>query len=362
MTAFVIVSAVMLAAALVWLTLPLLRPKAPVDAAGTRVERRTSTAIVAIALSGLAIALYVGLSNWDWKTVETETAKNASVEDMLKGLEAKLAANPKDVEGWLMLGRSYTAMSRFGRAADAYQQAYDLTRGENVDAIIGLGEALALTDEASLAGRAGQLFDAALQKAPNHPKALWYGSMAALQTGNLRLGRDRLQLMLAQNPPEQIRGVIERQVQDLNSQLGEGGAAATAAPGMQGPAPNSAAGTPTGPGRIIKVAIRIAPDIQKQLSGPLPLFVLARDPQGGGPPLAVQRHSSAEAPLNVELSERDAMIAARSIATVPRVQVVARLSKSGAPQAQSGDFYGAADYEFAKDTGTLQITIDRSVP
>ena len=362
MTAFVIVCAVMLAAALVWLTAPLLRPKAPVDAASTRTERRTATAIVAIALSAVAGAMYVGLSNWDWKAVETETARNASVEDMLKGLEAKLAANPKDVDGWLMLGRSYTALSRFGRAADAYQQAYDLTRGENVEAIIGLGEALALTDEASLSGRAGQLFDAALQKAPDHPKALWYGSMAALQAGNLKLGRDRLQSLLAQNPPEQIRGVIERQVQDLNQQLGEGGSPATAAPGTHPPASSATTGAAAGQSRSIRVAIKIAPEIQQQLRGPLPLFVLARDPDAGGPPLAVQRRSSAEAPLNVELSERDAMIATRTIASVPRVQVVARLSKSGAPQAQSGDFYGEADYEFAKDTGTLQIIIDRSVP
>jgi cytochrome c-type biogenesis protein CcmH len=98
----------------------------------------------------------------------------------------------------------------------------------------------------------------------------------------------------------------------------------------------------------------------------LPLFILARDPSGGGPPLAVQRHSSADLPLTVELSERDAMIAARTIASVPRVQVVARLSRSGTPQAQSGDFYGEAEYDFSKSpsagANTLSITIDRAVP
>jgi cytochrome c-type biogenesis protein CcmH len=163
--------------------------------------------------------------------------------------------------------------------------------------------------------------------------------------------------MLVQNPPEQIRSMIERQVQDLNQQLGEQSAATGPAPAAGPQAPAAA-----GQSRSIKVSVKIAPAIQQQLSGPLPMFILARDPDAAGPPLAVQRHSSSDAPLNVELSERDAMIAARSIATVPRVKVVARLSKSGAPQAQSGDFYGEADYEFAKDTGTLQITIDRSVP
>ncbi len=91
------------------------------------------------------------------------------------------------------------------------------------------------------------------------------------------------------------------------------------------------------------------------------LFVLARDPSGG-PPLAAKRLSSTQIPLTVELTERDAMMPTRTIGAVPRVQVVARVSKSGTPQAQSGDFFGQADYEFGKDTGTLNILIDQTVP
>lgn len=364
MTAFIVACAAMLAAALVWITLPLWRPKAQVDAAATRSERRTSSIIVALALPVLAFAMYFALSNWDWQGVESQTAQNASVEEMLGRLEAKLHENPKDADGWLLLGRSYTAMGRFARAADAFQQAYDLTRGENVEAVIGLGEALALTDEASLGGRAGQLFEAALAKAPNHPKALWYGSMAALQSGDLRAGRDRLQLLMTLNPPEQLRSVLERQIQDLNQQLGESGTASATPSGPfanQSP-PQAAEGAPPAGRRLIRVSVSIAPQIQQKLAAPMAMFVLARESAAGGAPLAVKRLSSAAAPLTVELSERDAMIPTRTIANVPRVQVVARLSRSGMPTAQSGDFYGQADYEFAKDTGTLQIVIDRTVP
>jgi hypothetical protein len=93
------------------------------------------------------------------------------------------------------------------------------------------------------------------------------------------------------------------------------------------------------------------------------LFILARDPSGG-PPLAVQRHSSADLPLTIELSERDAMVPTHTIAQIPKIQVVARLSRHGSPQAQSGDLYGEADYAFeprSKDPA-LNITIDRTVP
>jgi cytochrome c-type biogenesis protein CcmH len=346
----------MLAAALLWILLPLVRAPASGDAAATRRERRTSSVLIAVLVPVVAVAMYSRLSNWDWKTREQEAAQVADMGNMLQQLEAKLASHPGDVTGWLLLGKSYTSLGQYPRAVHAYQQAYDHSKGENVEAIIGLGEALALSDEASLSGRAGQLFDEALAKAPHHPKALWYGSVAALRAGDLRTGRDRLQLLLAQNPPEELRTVLERQIQDLNQQLGEGGQGAQA----------SAAGTAGAEGakaehRSIRVNVSIAPQVREQLKSELPLFVLARDP-AGGPPLAVQRHNSAALPLTIELTERDAMMPSRSIASVPRVVVVARLSKSGAPQAQSGDFYGEADYEFAAATGTLNLVIDRTVP
>jgi cytochrome c-type biogenesis protein CcmH len=358
-TAFIVVCVAMLLAALLWMVLPLLRtPKsAEGDPSAYRKERRISGAVVALLVPVLAVAMYAGLSNWDWKAAHMEQAQAANMEDAMAQLEAKLAQNPKNVEGWLMLGRSYTAMGRYPRAADAFQQAYDLTQGQNVEAITGLGEALVLTDEASLSGRAGKLFETALVMAPNHPKALWYGSIASLRSGDLRQGRDRLQLLMAQNPPDELRGVLERQIQDLNQQLGEGGQVAQPSAPPAGVQPSAASGP-----RSIQVAVSIAPQLQKQLSGTIPLFILARDPAAGGPPLAVQRHSSSDLPLRVELTESDAMIPARTIATVSKVLVVARLSRSGAPQQQSGDLYGEAEYEFGKNTGPLSIIIDRTVP
>ncbi len=359
MTGFIIACAAMIAAALLWILLPLLRTKSA-DAATSSKERRLSALAIALFVPALAATLYVTLSKWNWNEADATMAREQQMDELLDQLKAKLAENPNDVNGWLLLGRSYGSMGKYALAVDAFQNAYDKSQGENVEAVIGLGEALAMTDEASLTGRAGRLFEEALAKAPNHPKALWYASIAALQSGDLRKGRDRLQLLLAQNPPQELRSVLERQIQDLNQQLneaGQGGPAATAA----------SEGAPAATQRSIRVAVSIAPNVREQLKGgPLPLFILARDPSAGGPPLAVQRHSSSDLPLTVELSERDAMIAARTIASVPRVQVVARLSRSGTPQAQSGDYYGEAEYDFSKASGaggsTLNITIDRAVP
>jgi cytochrome c-type biogenesis protein CcmH len=361
-TGFIIACAAMVAAALLWILLPLLRTKSA-DGKASQRERRVSAIVVALFVPALAATLYVTLSKWNWSGVATEVAQGQQMDQLLEQLRAKLDKNPGNVEGWLLLGKSYAKLERYPLAVDAFQHAYDQSRGENLEAVLGLAEALVMTDEASLRGRAGRLFEAALAKAPNDPRALWYSGIAALQSGDLRLGRDRFQLLLALNPPPDVRSVLERQIQDLNQQLNEAGQGAPAASAGAG-AEGAAAATAH---RSIKVAVSIAPQIRQQLQGgPLPLFILARDPSAGGPPLAVQRHSSADLPLTVELSERDAMVAARTIATVPRVQVVARLSRSGTPQAQSGDYYGEAEYDFSQNAaasaGTLNIIIDRAVP
>jgi cytochrome c-type biogenesis protein CcmH len=128
-----------------------------------------------------------------------------------------------------------------------------------------------LADQESLSGRAGQLFEAALEKAPNHPKALWYGAIAALQDGDLRRGRDRLQQLLAQEPPEELRGLLQRQIDDLSEQLGEGVSAA------------SADTTVASTGRTINVEVTIAPALRAQIDANTPLFVLARNPAGAIP-------------------------------------------------------------------------------
>jgi cytochrome c-type biogenesis protein CcmH len=389
----------MLAVILAWTTLPLWRVK-PVTADGqvptgkdkgkgkgaaekdqdpapsSKVERRWSTVVVALAVPALAVGMYAKLSNWDWDASTARSTDQLNVEEMLQSLEKKLEANPDNAPGWLMLGRSYMQLRRHARAVDAYQHAYDLTKGENLEAITGLGEALIMMEPAALAGRAGQLFDDALAKDPRDPRALWYGGMAALQTGQLRVSRDRFVLLLeAENIPADMRTMLQGQIEELNGQLGEAGNVVPNA-GMAGSGPSVASTEPASPSavpqaepaaggqqqRAIKVSIKLAPNLKQQVTSPLRMFVLARDPSVPGPPLAVQRHSSDQLPMTVTLSESDAMTPARTLASAQRVTIVARLSVSGMPQQQSGDFFGETTYEFGKNTGTVQITIDQRVP
>src|SRR5688572_23035853 len=136
MTTFIIVAAAMVAAALLWLLLPLVRAKPAEGPSESSSSSRTILAIgIALLVPALAAVMYTTLSNWDWKTVAAETAQAEQLQDLLKQLEARLEKNPDDANGWMLLGRSYASMQRYQQAISAYQRAYDLTRGENVDAV-----------------------------------------------------------------------------------------------------------------------------------------------------------------------------------------------------------------------------------
>src|SRR5215510_9676625 len=141
---------------------------------------------------------------------------SAEMAQQIRTLEAKVQSDPNDAQSWMMLGRIYVMAGRAALGINAYQSAYDLTKGEDVRAITGLAEAMVMLDETSMNGWAGQLFEDALVKAPNDPKALWYGSMVAIGKNDLRGARERLQRLVAQNPPPQIRSLIEQQIVALN--------------------------------------------------------------------------------------------------------------------------------------------------
>lgn len=347
-----LIAAVMLLAALVLVVRPLLRPR--VSGEGRLVAEPIAAAIVIVLVPALAAGFYAARSNWQWnRPIDPQEAALLDMQHRVSDLSSRLHKNENDVDGWLQLGRSQVELRQFDRAVDAYKRAYDLTRGENLDAIMGLGEALTLVDQNALAGKAGELFELAVQKQPSNPKVLWYSSMAALQGGKLAVARDRMQLLLAQNPPDQIRTILEREIGDLNEQIAGAGP-------VQSNAKNSA-GASDKTQRSIKVSVTLAPELRDSIAGANTLFILARDP-AGGPPLAAVRRASNELPLTVELSEKDAMVPGRTIAGKSMVQIVARLSRSGQPIAQSGDYFGQADYSFDKGSGSISIAIGQRVP
>ena len=81
----------------------------------------------------------------------------------------------------------------------------------------------------------------------------------------------------------------------------------------------------------IAVTVALAPELAEKVKPEDSVFVFARAEQGPPMPLAVKRLTAADLPTALTLSDTDAMVAGMNLSSFPKVVVMARISRAGAP-------------------------------
>jgi len=345
MATFVLLAAALTLAVIVALVIPLLRH----STGETAPAPWTALGAAGLLVVGSAL-LYASWSNWPWRAAPQAD----SPQSMVARLARRLEHEPQNLEGWLMLGRSYTVLQEYPLAVRAFERADRLSGGKSAEALTGEAEALALSDETELDGRAGRLIEQALTLAPDSGKALFLGAAVAARRGNLPLARQRFAKLLAANPPDSVRPILEQQIAAIDQKLA--GASGTGAAMQQTPG----AGNAGAPSPVVNVNVTLAPSLAATAAGGAPLFVFVRDPAASGPPLAVRRLES-HFPQRVALSPSDSMIPGRAFAAGQQVEVVARIARSGNPVGASGDPFGEVTYHVGRD-GLVSLVIDHLTP
>ncbi len=107
----------------------------------------------------------------------------ASVGDMIGQLEARLEANPQDVEGWRMLGWSHFRMGNLDGARAAYGTAIELDPS-NADVSSAYGEVLVRLANGRITDEAVEAFREALTLAPQNPRARFLLGLRKEQDGD----------------------------------------------------------------------------------------------------------------------------------------------------------------------------------
>jgi cytochrome c-type biogenesis protein CcmH len=332
-TSFWIYSGVLSAAAVGILLFPLWRQR-------RRNGRWSLLGLVScFAVVPISVLVYQQVSTWDPAVAQRATEGARLVAELAERLERE----PDDVEGWLLLARSYMVLGQYAEGRSAYREAWVRTPQPDNELKVAYAEAQILSDRATLGGDAGRIVEEVLATEPGNPKALWYGGLVALEQGREDLVKTRWAQLLELDPPDEIAAMLRQQL----AALGEA-PPARATDGGDAQAPS---------GPSVQLDVSLADGRSAPASATL--FILARA-AGGGPPVAALRSTVSALPGQFTLSDADAMIPGRSLGDFEELTLVARISTSGQPTAQPGDIQGEAVFR-PKEGGTVALVIDQVV-
>ena len=102
------------------------------------------------------------------------------IEAMVERLAERLKGDPGNVEGWLLLGRSYSAFGRFKESSEAYAKAARL-RPDDAQLLADYADALGMALGRKLEGEPEKLIARALEIDPRNLKALALAGTVAFE-------------------------------------------------------------------------------------------------------------------------------------------------------------------------------------
>lgn len=166
--------------------------------------------------AALIATISVGVTTM--RTIPAEKAQDVAgssspdVSTMIPQIEARLKANPKDAQGWRMLGMSFFETQRFAQSATAYKRAAELTPA-SAESWSNLGEALVLASQGKFPADAKAAFTTALTLDPKDTRARYFLAVEKDIVGDHKGAIDGWIALLEDSPPDapwqaDVRGLI----------------------------------------------------------------------------------------------------------------------------------------------------------
>ena len=287
---------------------------------------------------------------------------------MVAALGERLKAQPDDAEGWLMLGRSYTALGRYRDAATALRRAQALVP-PNATLLADLADVVGMANNKRLAGEPARLVQQALDVDPRHVKALALAGSVSFEAKDYPGARRHWGQLLAVLPADSpmarsVQGSMAEATQlEAGGPVAAGPVAAGPGGGGAGGATAEAAAAPVAGSRATAISgqVVLSPELAARVAAGDTLFIFARAAQGPRMPLAILRRPADGQPADFTLDDAMAMAPNLKLSGFAQVVVGARISRSGNATPQPGDLVGQSSV-VAPGAQGLRIVIDRVQP
>ena len=313
------------------LSLRLLEDTAAVDDPAAKTEKPAIwTAVVlavALPLGSMGMYMWVGqpeaLNPLALKTPDQVDPKDLT--KMAQTLAEKLQDKPDNLQGWVMLGRTYRTLENFDAALRAYDSALKLS--DDDDLKLERIEVIAMQRQGQFEGEPWNVIREVLQRDPQHFGALLTAGSASYAEGKfadaLKYWEQARKPLDANNPD--LQG-LESAIATVRERLGM-------PPAKAAPAATS--------GLNVTGQVNLSASLKSKASPNDVVFIYATPANGDRMPLAIFKTTVSQLPFNFTLDDSTAMAPDRKLSAAGEVMVKVRVTKSGNAMPQSGDLSGS---------------------
>jgi cytochrome c-type biogenesis protein CcmH len=286
-------------------------------------------------------------------TASTGDPSAAAVEAMLDSMTASMSRQREgtvDAAGWTLIARSYAALQRFDSASRAYASALALAPND-AQLLADHADVLSVLQDKRMDGEPIRLVRRALQIDPDNPKALALAGTDAFERRDFASAKELWTRARRVSAPGEFTQTIDRNLAAVQEALVRSPASAV-----------ESTASAAGPARFdLRGRLRIADEMAARVAPTDTVFVFAREVGAVGMPIALARYLASDLPVDFALDGNSAMVDRTRLAGISRVEIGARISRSGDATPRAGDPRGKSA-PVAIDRQDLLITIDDVTP
>lgn len=290
--------------------------------------------LVAVALPLASMSMYLWLGEPDalnpLSAKAPEKANQHELAKMAEALAQKLQAKPDNLQGWVMLGRTYRTLENYDASVKAYDQALKLSSDDDIS--LEKVEVMAMQAQGNFEGEPWRVIRDILKRDPQHYGALLLAGSASFAhekyADALQYWTQARKPLKADNPD--VPG-LDDAIATVQKKLG-------IAPK---PVVSAAANTAASAGLNLTGQVSLSAALKGKANPNDVVFIYAIPNNGERMPLAIFKTTVAQLPLNFTLDDSSAMTPERKLSSAGEVLVKVRVSKSGNAIPQSGDLAGS---------------------
>jgi cytochrome c-type biogenesis protein CcmH len=292
-----------------------------------------------------AINIAAATAQQSTQAQQAHSSQLPQMDDMIDQLQQRMAKNPDDPEGWLILGRSLKTLQRYAESVTALEHANRLSPDTPL-IMVELAEAILFASgQVRISAVARQLVESAVAIDPQQQKGLWLIGMAAAQDGDEALAITVWQRLLHQlDPASGVATTVAQEIEKVQARMAEGVSEVAVAE------------------FDIPVTISIADDLAGAIPTQAILFIYIRPAGGAGMPLAVKRMAPRGFPLLLHFNDADLLRPGMSLQDFERLDISARISMSGIANAAAGDYQTELVTLDTKALAEITLHLDQRVP